>query len=171
MSRAENSGMDDGNLVSLCSLRAGSAWYGIEITAVREVLAAITPQRVPLAPEFIAGIAPYRGEVLTTVSFRVLLGLERNAGSGTVVVLDDGDSGGAVWAMVDGMGGVVSVARNELEPNPSTLDPRSLALFDGAYRTQSGLIVRLDPAGLSPARLTASRLFGAATLSGRGGTR
>ena len=67
--------------VSVCSLRAGTGLFGIDTREIREVLGATVPQRVPLAPEYIAGVVPYRGEVLTTVCFRMLLGLERWAGA------------------------------------------------------------------------------------------
>jgi purine-binding chemotaxis protein CheW len=169
MSGAAESRTDAGGTVSLCSLRTGSGLYGVETTQIREVLGHITPQLVPLAPRYIAGIVPYRGEVLTTVSFRVLLGLERGTGNGSVLVLDDLENDGRFGLIVDGVGGVVTMARSSLEPNPSTLDARSLALFAGAYRTPSGLMVRLDPERLRPARLAASDLFGAATRVGRVG--
>jgi purine-binding chemotaxis protein CheW len=143
--------------------------YGIETTEIREVLGSTTPQRVPLAPEYIAGIVPYRGEVLTTVSFRVLLGLERSAGAGCVLVLDDTENDELFGLMVDAVGGVVTMAPGTLEPNPSTLDACSLALFAGAYRTPAGLMVRLDPQRLRPAQLAASGLFGDATRTAWGG--
>jgi purine-binding chemotaxis protein CheW len=48
-----------------------------------------------------------------------------------------------------------------LEPNPSALDARGLALFDRICRTDYGLMVRLDPQRLRPSRLAESGLFGA----------
>ena len=78
MSRAAEFPANAGG-VSLCSLCAGSGLYGIDTTQIRKVLGHTTPQRVPLAPEYIAGVVPYRGEVLTAVSLRVLLGLEHEA--------------------------------------------------------------------------------------------
>ena len=168
MSRAGESRTDAIASVSLCSLRAGTGLYGVETPQIREVLGHIMPQRVPLAPEYIAGVVPYRGEVLTTVSFRALLGLERGAVAGCVLVLDDHENDEQFGLMVDGAGGVITLARSSLEPNPSTLDARSLALFAGAYRTPSGLMVRLDPERLRPARLAASGLFGTATRAAWG---
>ena len=79
MSRAGESRTAAVGSVSLCSLRAGTGLYGVDTPQIREVLGPSVPQRVPLAPEYIAGVVPYRGEVLTTVSFRALLGLERGA--------------------------------------------------------------------------------------------
>jgi len=60
----------------------------IDTRQIREVLGTTAPQRVPLAPEYIAGVVSYRGEVLTTVSFRALLGLECRAGSNCILVFD-----------------------------------------------------------------------------------
>ena len=149
-----------GEAVSICSLRAGTGLFGIDTRQIREVLGATAPQRVPLAPGYIAGVVPYRGEVLTTVSFRALLGLERGTGANCVLVLDDEETEEHFGLMVDGVGGVLMMEQDALEANPSALDARSLALFDGAYRMQTGLVVRLDPQRLRPSRLAQSGLFG-----------
>jgi purine-binding chemotaxis protein CheW len=146
--------------VSLCSLHAGTGLFGIDTRQIREVLGKTAPQRVPLAPGYIAGVVPYRGEVLTTVSFRALLGLDVWPGVNCVLVLDDEENGERFGLMVDGVGGVVTMAADALEANPAGLDARSLALFDGAYRTSAGLMVRLEPGLLRPSRLGESGLFG-----------
>jgi len=151
-----------GGAASLCSLRAGLGVFGIETRQIREVLGKTAPQRVPLAPDYIAGVVPYRGEVLTAVSLRSLLGLERSSGASCVLVLDDEADGERFGLMVDGVGGVVTMGRDALEANPSALDARSMALFDGAYRMDSGLMVRLEPGRLRPSRLAESGLFGSA---------
>ena len=146
--------------VSLCSLRAGPQWFGIDTRQVREVLRAAAAQPVPLAPDYFAGVVPYRGEVLTTVSLRALLGLERSDKAGCVLVLDDEDNHEQFGLLVDGVGGVATIPGDSLESNPPTLDVRNAALFDGAYRMQSGLMVRLNPQRLRPSRLAESGLFG-----------
>ncbi len=151
---------EPGEFVSLCSLRAGMGLFGIDTRQIREVMGKTTPQRVPLAPEYIAGVVPYRGEVLTTVSLRALLGLERWAGANCVLVLDDEETEERFGLMVDGVGGVVTMEADALEMNPSVLDARSVALFDGAYRMEAGLMVRLEPRQLRPSRLAESGLFG-----------
>jgi len=161
MSHAEGRRADARGVVSICSLRAGMGLYGIDTRQIREVLGKTTPHRVPLAPEYIAGVVPYRGEVLTTVSLRGLLGLEKWAGTNCVLVLDDQEDGERFGLMVDGVGGVMTFEETALEANPSALDARGVALFDGTYRMESGLVVRLDPERLRPSRLAESELFGA----------
>lgn len=148
------------DVVSLCSLRAGEGLFGIDTRQIREVLGNTTPQRVPLAPAFIAGVVPYRGEVLTTVCLRALLGMEAWGGATCVLVLEDEENEERFGLMVDGVGGVMTVAADALEANPSALDARSMTLFAGAYRTEAGLMVRLEPRRLRPSRLAESELFG-----------
>jgi purine-binding chemotaxis protein CheW len=152
--------VEEDQAVSLCSLRAGTVQFGIDTRQIREVLGNTTPQRVPLAPEYIAGVVSYRGEVLTTVSLRALLGLDRWGGTNCVLVLDDEANDERFGLMVDGVGGVVTMGRDALEPNPSALDARSMALFVGTYKMPAGLMVRLEPRQLRPSRLAESGLFG-----------
>jgi purine-binding chemotaxis protein CheW len=150
---------DENDAVSLCSLFAGSESFGIDTRKIREVLGKRELQRVPLAPAMIGGVVPYRGEVLTAVNFRVLLGMEEYAGTSCVLVLDDDEGGERFGLMVDEVGGVVTVSRRMLEVNPSTLEARSKWLFDGAYKMQTGLMVQLDPQKLRPSRLMETGLF------------
>lgn len=151
---------DAGDTLSICSLRVGAALFGIDTSQIREVLGTASPQRVPLAPEYIAGVLPYRGEVLTTVCFRALLGMECWAGTHCVLVFDDEENDERFGLMVDHVVGVIAVGPAALEANPSGLDARSLELYDGAYKLQTGLMVRLDPQRLRPSRLAQSGLFG-----------
>jgi purine-binding chemotaxis protein CheW len=104
----------------------------------------------------------YRGEVLTTLSLRALLGLERRAEACCVLVLDDEESEERFGLVVDDVGGVLMTTRKEYERNPSTLDERSMDLFDGTYRTEAGLMVRLDQKRLRPCRLAEAGMFGSA---------
>ncbi len=149
-------------IVSLCSLRAGPGLFGIDTREIREVLGTSAPQPVPLAPAYIAGVLPYRGEVLTTVSLRALLGLEKRSGANCVLVLEDEELGEQFGLMVDGVGGVVTMAPSELAANPSTLEARGTALFDGVYKMETGLMVRLAPQRLRPLELARTGLFGGA---------
>ncbi|HEY5056742.1 MAG TPA: chemotaxis protein CheW [Acidobacteriaceae bacterium] len=144
--------------IHLCSVRAGEGLYGVDTRAIREVLGDAVPQRVPLAPHFMAGVLTYRGEVLVAVSLRTLLGLERRTGSHRVLVLEQ-DEGERFGLVVDSVGGMVSAAGSAFENNPATLDARGEAIFDGVYRTEMGLMVRLDPRRLRPTELAQSGIF------------
>ncbi len=161
MKDTAQTGAAAGEPVSLCSLRIGTALFGIDTRQVREVLGMAAPRPVPLAPPYIAGIVPYRGDVLTAVCFRALLGLERGTGTSCILVFDGERDEERFGLIVDGVGGVVAVEPSAFEANPSGLDARSMEIFDGAYKLPTGLMVRLDPRKLRPAYLAQSGLFGA----------
>ncbi|HEX7159310.1 MAG TPA: chemotaxis protein CheW [Edaphobacter sp.] len=159
LGRSAGTIQDEEDTISLCSISAGEQSFGIDTRRISEVLGGRELQRVPMAPAFIGGVVPYRGEVLTTVSFRALLGLTENTEANCVLVLEDEDASQRFGLVVDSVGGVVTVNRKMLETNPSTLDARGRWLFDGAYKMQSGLLVQLDPQRLQPSRLAEMEIF------------
>jgi purine-binding chemotaxis protein CheW len=146
-------------VVSLCSLHTGSEVFGIDTRKIREVLGDCEVQQVPMAPAYIAGVIPNRGEVLTTVNFRALLGLPEKAGAHSVLVLEDEECRELFGLVVDSVGGVVTASGRMLELNPSTLAYRCKALFDGVYKMPAGLLIRIDPKKLRPSRLAETGLF------------
>jgi len=156
---AVNEILNEDDAVSLCSMFAGSESFGIDTRKIREVLGKRDLQRVPMAPAFIGGVVPYRGEVLTTVDFRALLGMGEHTEASCVLVLEDEDGDERFGLVVDAVGGVVTVNRNMLEANPCTLESRGKWLFDGAYKMETGLMVQLDPQKLRPSRLAEAGLF------------
>src|ERR1700735_34115 len=151
---------EDNDAVSLCSLFAGEDTFGIDTSKIREVLGERELQRVPMSPGYIAGVVPYRGEVLTTVNLRALLGMGTQPGLCCVLAMEDGEVGGGFGHAV---GGVVTMSRRMLYVNPCTLEARGKWLFDGAYKMDGGLMVRLDPRKLSPSRLSETGLFRSST--------
>jgi purine-binding chemotaxis protein CheW len=155
----EDSIQDEEDVLSLCSMTVGCQSFGIDTRRIGEVLGVRDLQRVPMAPMFIGGVVPYRGEVLTTVSFRVLLGLKERLETNCVLVLEDEDASQRFGLVVDAVGGVVTVSKRVFEVNPTTLGAREKLLFDGAYKMQTGLMVQLDPQRLQPSRLAEAEIF------------
>jgi purine-binding chemotaxis protein CheW len=151
--------LDESEVVSLCSFHAGDGVFGIDTRKICEVLGERDLHCVPMAPVFVAGIVPYRGDVLTTVNFRALLGLGERVGRSCVLVLEDDEAGERFGLVVDAVGGVVMLSRDMLEANPCTLEARERWLFDGAYKMRTGLMVQLDPLRLRPSRLAETGLF------------
>jgi purine-binding chemotaxis protein CheW len=103
---------------------------------------------VPLAPVFVGGLAPNRGDALTTVSLRQLLGLPPREGRQDMLVLESG--GGIFGLLVNAVSEVLTVSSAYYEPNPSILDERKRSLFSGAYTLKDSLLVMLDNEQLDP---------------------
>jgi len=144
-----------GALVEVCSVRLAQTWFGVPITHILEIVGSARPQPVPLAPACVGGLVHYRGDVLTTVSLRQLLGLPSKGGTQDILVLEC--SSGCFGLLVDSVGEVLTVSSADHEPNPSILDERRKAMFDGAYKLKDKLLVMLDPEKLDPLRLSAAQ--------------
>jgi len=142
-------------LMELCSVRVDKTLYGVPIAHILEIVGSSRPRPVPLSPAWVGGLAHYRGDVLTTVSLRQLLGIEPKRDVQDILVLES--TGGCFGLLVDSVGEVLTVSSADYEPNPSILDERRRALYAGAYKLKEGLLVMLDPERLDPIRLSASR--------------
>jgi len=140
------------DVIEMCSVRVGKSLYGVPVTRILEILGAHATQPVPLAPSYIGGLAHYRGEVLTTVSLRRLLGMPPLDTAEDILVFEGVD--GYFGLLVDEVGEVMTVLPADFEGNPSTLDDRRKALFAGTYKLQNALLVMLDPERLDPVHLT-----------------
>lgn len=140
--------------IEMCSVRVGEMLLGIPIRHILEIIGSARPQPVPLAPGFVGGLVHYRGDVLTTVSLRYLLGIAPSDLPQPILVLEN--SSGCFGVLVDAVGEVMTVAPEAYEPNPSTLDGSRKRIFTGAYKLAEGLLVVLDPARLDPLYLGAA---------------
>lgn len=141
-------------MMEMCSVRVGSTLFGVPITHILEIVGNTHPHAVPLAPDFVGGLVHYRGDVLTTVSLRQLLGLPAVEDRQDIMVLEN--DGGCFGLLVDSVGEVLTISAADQEPNPSILDPRRRELFAGACKLPQGLLVMLDPERLDPMRLGAA---------------
>lgn len=143
------------SLVEVCSVRVDKTMFGVPISHILEIVGATRPQPVPLAPAYVGGLVHYRGDVLTTVSLRHLLGLPPKDGKQDILVLES--AGACFGLLVDSVGEVLTVSSADYEPNPSTLDEYRRTLLAGAYKLKSGLLVMLDPERLDPMRLSGNQ--------------
>ena len=87
------------SLVELCTVRVEAAYFGVPIGHIVEIVGGMRPLPVPLAPGFVGGLAHYRGEVLTTVCLRRLLGIASTAEPQQMLVLEG--AGGCLGLQAD----------------------------------------------------------------------
>ncbi|HKF48203.1 MAG TPA: chemotaxis protein CheW [Terracidiphilus sp.] len=139
------------NQEQICSVRVGDDLFGIRITPILEIVGGARPQTVPLAPAFVGGLVHYRGDVLTTVSLRSLLGLPQRDGAQDLLVVEN--PSGFFGLLVDSVVEVLKLSSADYEPNPSTMRENRRALFAGVYKLENGLLIMLDPACLEPMHL------------------
>jgi purine-binding chemotaxis protein CheW len=139
-------------VAEVCSVRVGPTLYGMPIRHILEIIGSTHPQPVPLAPAYVGGLVHYRGDVLTTVSMRQLLGLPQKEGAQDILVIES--TSGNFGLLVDSVGEVLTVSSADFEPTPATLVDHRRVLLAGAYKLKDGLLVMLEPERLDPLRLS-----------------
>ena len=142
--------------IEMCSVLVGETLFGVPIMRILEILDAPATRPVPLASAHIGGLVHYRGEILTAVSLRSLLGLAPHTAPPDLLVFEGRD--GYFGLLVDAVGEVLTVTPETFEPNPSTLEDSRKALFAGTYKLEDGLLVMLDPARFDPLQLSQVQL-------------
>lgn len=140
--------------IEMCSVCVGGMLLGLPIRKILEIVGSARPQPVPLAPGFVGGLIHYRGDVLTTVSLRHLLGMPRSEHSQPTLVLEG--TSGCYGVLVDAVDEVLTVSPQAYEPNPSTTMSGKSSILKGAYKMKDVLLVIVDPDRLDPLYLAAA---------------
>lgn len=120
--------------------------YGVDVTAVQEVLRGLPRTRIPLAPSALAGLINLRGQVLTAIDLREQLGLRPRPADQDPMLVVIRLSGEPLALLVDSIGAVVDVERDQFEPPPDTLSGSTRDLILGAYKLPDRLLLALDVA-------------------------
>lgn len=108
--------------------------YAVELTSVREVLAAPPVTRVPDAPATVLGVANVRGHVVAVLDSAALVGLPP-LGAAPVVVVVDGPGGQA---------GLAADAMPVTESLGADLGPSEVRVATGRRATAQGPVTLLD---------------------------
>jgi purine-binding chemotaxis protein CheW len=142
--RAETTSNQTDAELRLATFYLGEQLLGVDIRLVQEInrLTDITP--VPLAPDFVRGVVNLRGEVVTVLDLRAVLGLEPSvtAGQGRNVVLEY--AGEKTGLLVDRVADVVTTTAGEIEPAPANVHGADGRFFQGVVKLEHELLVLLD---------------------------
>lgn len=117
---------------------------GIPVLAVHDVLNAQQITKIPMAPEWVAGVLNLRGKIVTAINLRARLKLpprEEGQKSMSVVVEHDGEP---YSLQIDSVGEVLSLEDQLFERSPVTLDPVWREVSQGVYRLESQIMAVLD---------------------------
>lgn len=101
----------------------GDARYALAIGAVGEVLPVPALSPVPMTPDWVAGIADVRGEVIPVIDTGLRLHARAASRQGRLVLTHPDESGERVGLLVDAIAGLVE---RGVEPDVPKLDLESL---------------------------------------------
>jgi purine-binding chemotaxis protein CheW len=120
--------------IEMCSVRVGDTLFGMPITRILEILDKPATRPVPLAPAHIGGLVHYRGEILTAVSLRSLLGLPGHSKPPDMLVFEGRD--GYFGLLVDAVGEVLTVSPQELRAEPFNTRRREAGALRGHLQAE-----------------------------------
>lgn len=120
--------------------------FGVDATAVQEILLPQRLTRVPLAPIEVEGLANLRGQVVVTIDLRRRLGMDPAPEGTEVVNIVLRTDHGPVSIVVDEVGDVLEAHDDDLDAPPPTLRSSTRDLVTAVHKLDDRLLLVLDAA-------------------------
>lgn len=130
--------------VEFVTFYVGNLLIGADIHQVEEINRLIGVTAVPHAPKYVRGVINLRGEVVTVVDLREILGLadtDRTGSTRTVVVRSKGEQ---IGLLVDRIADVILTSPAEIDPPPANVSGADGRFFTGICKLETELLVILD---------------------------
>jgi purine-binding chemotaxis protein CheW len=128
----------------VCTFTLGDTLFGVDVSAVQEVLRPQAMTRVPLAPSVVRGLINLRGQILTAIDLRERLRLPPApagvSGMNLVVRLPDE----ILSFVVDDVGEVLNLSEDQFEASPVTLQGTISEVTSGVYKLKDRLLLLLN---------------------------
>ncbi len=127
------------------TFRVADMFMGIELTRVQELLRFQEMTSVPLAPPAIEGLINLRGQIVTALDVRRILGLppleSRDKPPMNIVIRSEG---GPVSLLVDEICDVLDVPLEAPTALPENMPALQRDLIEGVYQLEPGLLLILN---------------------------
>ena len=135
--------------VEFATFHVADLLLGVPVHDVEEIsrYSAVTP--VPGAPESVCGVMSLRGEVVTVLDLRVVLGLGKIECTGRTRNVIVHASGERIGLLVDRVADVARAITSDLLPPPANLSGAECAMFQTVYSMESELLVLLDAGAIT----------------------
>jgi purine-binding chemotaxis protein CheW len=130
---------------------------GLDISFVQEINRNQDLTRVPLGHPCVRGVMNLRGEVVTMLDLRTLMGLPAGATTSrnrNLVIKCEGETFG-LW--VDGVADILSIDQQRITPPPSNLSIGEARLIRGVFQADHSLVMIVDPREILSASLSGIR--------------
>ena len=132
--------------MSYVVVRLAGGRFGLPMADVAEVGRLPWLTRVPGTPEWVAGVANWRGRILGVLDLRLLVGMAGadllNMPAGRLVLLQRGQT--TVGIVAERVEGVIEIADDEIEPTLVTLGGSAEALLLGQTLVDGDPVALVD---------------------------
>lgn len=123
--------------------RLGSGRFAVDLAAVAEVGRVPPTTRVPGLPQWVTGVANWRGRILSVLDLRSLLGAEPTPPDGSSRLLVIATDGIAVGLLVDAVEGTTCLG-DDVGSFPGRLPEPAAGLVCGQLARDDGPVAVLD---------------------------
>jgi purine-binding chemotaxis protein CheW len=132
------------NNIQLATFHLSNELFGIEVGRVQEIVRPQQMTPVPTAERTIRGLINLRGQIVTAIDLRRILGMNDtekvNEQMNMIVRFPEGSDS----LLVDRIGDVVEVAANHIDPPPSSMKGIDRRYVSGVCKLEKSLLVILD---------------------------
>lgn len=135
------------NKQTYLSFRLMNELFAVSVYKVLEVLEKQAITTIPKAPDFLAGVINFRGEVLPVIDIRKKFNMtDREEDEKYVIIVLDLCINGnfQVGAMVDGVNDVVEFSNDQLKDVPKLGYSYNSEFINGMYHSNDGFVMILD---------------------------
>lgn len=126
--------------MQLVIFRISREWYGVEITKVKKVLKLESITYLPSAPEYIAGIVNFKGNILSVTDLKNIFGLHSGAltGKSRLVVIESGilETG----LLTDEVAEAVEIPLKKIDPPLTTIPSERIEYLEGECKVDDKLV-------------------------------
>lgn len=132
--------------LQFATFQVGDLLLGIDIRQVQEINRNLQITPVPHAPTAVCGVINLRGEVVTVIDLRTVLGLDKlelTRQTRNVILKHSSEQ---IGLLVDSVAEVITCEADDIDPLPENLAGRESVCFSGVYKLPHGLLVVLNVA-------------------------
>ena len=144
---SENSSLGQGGSESdyqqYSTFKVADRLYGIDVTAVQEVVRSMAMTPIPLAERYVKGLINLRGQVATAIGMHELFGFEKPTSAEAMNVVCKCE-GNLISLLVDEIGDVMEVPKQNFEPTPQTVAGDVKRFMVGVYKIPGNLLSIID---------------------------
>ena len=132
------------NNVQLATFHLDDEFFGIEVGRVQEIVRPQQMTPVPTAERTIRGLINLRGQIVTAIDLRRILGMgdtdKPDDQMNMIIRFPEGSDS----LLVDRIGDVIEVAATHIDPPPSSMKGIDRHYVSGVCRLEKSLLVILD---------------------------
>ncbi|MFA5732521.1 MAG: chemotaxis protein CheW [Acidithiobacillus sp.] len=122
--------------------------FGVDITAVREIIAYVVPTQIPMMPTFVVGVINLRGQVVPIIDIARRFGRPATAihKRSCIIIVDllEGESRQRLGVIVDAVNEVLEFSGEQIEPAPQFGAGLRTEFIRGMAKVANQFIVLLE---------------------------